>query len=248
MRIAIFSDVHANIEALRTIFAHIDAQNVDALACLGDIVGYGSDPQACTTLIRERARWTVLGNHDAAVAGRMNYDYYFSSAREALNFHRELLDEENLQWLKELPMVIREQGMQFTHARPDKPEAYEYMFNDEHARLLLEAYDTLEKTNFIGHSHLTEAYRIEPGAEQPTERVTAPQIEIDSGDARYVITVGSVGQPRDNDPRACYVVYDTDEQVVEFFRLTYDVRAAAKRIWAEDRLSAEFAKRLYLGV
>lgn len=248
MRIAIFSDVHANIDALRTVFAHIDAQSVDALACLGDIVGYGSDPQACATMIRERARWTVLGNHDAAVGGRMNYDYYFSSAREALDLHRELLDEESLKWLSELPMTLREPGIQFTHGRPDNPDAYEYMFNDEHARLLLAAYDTLEKANFIGHSHLTEAYRLEPGAENETQRVTAPQIEIDPGDARYVITVGSVGQPRDNDPRACYVIYDTDAQVVEFFRLNYDVRAAAQRIWDQERLSAEFAKRLYLGV
>lgn len=247
MRIAIFSDVHANIDALRAVLSHIEAQRVDALACLGDIVGYGAAPQDCTTLIRELTRWTVLGNHDAAVSGRMNYDYYFSAAREALNLHREQLDDENLQWLADLPMTHRENGLQFTHGRTDDPDAFEYMFNDAHAEQLLAAYDRLETANFIGHSHLTEVYRFERGADNEIQRVTAPRIDIDP-DARYVITVGSVGQPRDNDPRACYVIYDTDAQYVEYFRVSYDVRSAAKRIWGEDRLSAEFAKRLYLGV
>lgn len=247
MRIAIFSDVHANIDALDVVFAHIDAQNVDALACLGDIVGYGGAPQECATRIRERARWTVLGNHDAAVGGRMNYDYYYSAARDALDLHRSQLDEENLKWLSELPMGYREPGMQLTHGRPDVPDSYEYMFNDEHAQLLLDAYDTLENTNFIGHSHLTEAYRLERGADEEAQRVTGSKITIDP-DARYVITVGSVGQPRDHDPRACYVIYDTDAREVEFFRLSYDVQRAAKRIWEQEGLSAEFAKRLYLGI
>lgn len=249
MRIAIFSDVHANIDALETVLGHIDAQNVDALACLGDIVGYGGAPQECTTIIRERARWTVLGNHDAAVGGRMKYDYYYSAARDALDLHRELLDEENLRWLSELPMRVLEPdlGLQLTHGRPDVPDAYEYMFNDEHAQALLDAYDSLQHVNFIGHSHLTEAYRLAPESDEPIQRVTGMQIEIDP-DARYVITVGSVGQPRDHDPRACYVIYDTDARRVEFFRLSYDVTAAAKRIWEQERLSAEFAKRLYLGI
>lgn len=247
MRIAIFSDVHANIEALEATLAHIETQHVDTMACLGDVVGYGGAPQACSTLVRAHARWTVLGNHDAAVAERMNYDYYYSSARDALDLHRSQLDEENLQWLKTLPWQYRQPGMLLTHGRPDQPKAFEYMFNTSHAQILLEAYDTLEHVNFIGHSHLTHAYRLERGGAQETKDVSGALIRLDK-EAKYVITVGSVGQPRDHDPRACYVIYDQSAGTVEYFRIRYDVRAAAMRIWSQDRLSPEFAKRLYLGV
>lgn len=247
LRIAIFSDVHANVDALGAVLAQIREQNVNVMACLGDVVGYGGDPQTCCTLVRTHARWTVLGNHDAAVAERMNYDYYYSSAREALDLHRSQIDATNLQWLKGLPWQYREPGLLLTHGRPDQPEAFEYMFNTNHARALLEVYDTLEHVNFIGHSHLTHAYRLQLGVEQDIKDVSGSRIQIDP-DAKYVITVGSVGQPRDHDPRACYVIYDTEARTVEFFRVNYDVRAAAMRIWSQERLSPEFAKRLYLGV
>lgn len=247
MRIAIISDVHANIDALRAVFAQIDTQGVDLLACLGDVVGYGGDPQSSCTLIRERAAWTVLGNHDAAVAERMNYDYYYSSARDALDLHRTQLDEENLHWLKNIPWTVRTDGMQLSHGRPDAPEAFEYMFNQTHTQALLEAYEGLEAVNFIGHSHLTHAYRFERGAEAEAQDVSGRVIHLDP-DAKYVITVGSVGQPRDHDPRACYVIYDREAATVEYFRVRYDVRAAAMRIWNQEGLSPEFAKRLYLGV
>ena len=247
MRIAIFSDVHANVHALQSVLAHIEHQNVDVMACLGDVVGYGSTPQATCTLVRQSARWTVLGNHDAAVAERMNYDYYYSSARNALDLHRSQLDDANLQWLKDLPWQHREPGLLLTHGRPDAPEAFEYMFNTNHALALLAVYDKLEKGNFIGHSHLTHAYRLKPGADEETKDVSGRLIHIED-DAKYVITVGSVGQPRDNDPRSCYVIYDRDAKTVEYFRVPYDVRSAATSIWSEERLSPEFAKRLYLGV
>lgn len=247
LRIAIFSDVHANVHALRAVLAHIQEQGVDAMACLGDVVGYGGAPQETCTLVRQAARWTVLGNHDAAVAERMNYDYYYSSARDALDLHRSQLDEENLLWLKHLPWQYREPGLLLTHGRPDAPEAFEYMFNNNHALALLAVYDTLEQVNFIGHSHLTHAYRLKPGADEETKDVSSALITIED-DAKYVITVGSVGQPRDNDPRSCYVIYDREMKTVEFFRVPYDVRGAAMKIWSEERLSPEFAKRLYLGV
>ena len=245
LRIAIFSDVHANIDALATSLALMRDQKVDTYACLGDVVGYGGDPDACCTLVREIAEWTVIGNHDAAVAQRMEYEYYYSSARDALNLHREMLSEENLTWLQSLPMIVWTPEFAFCHGRPDKPEAFEYMFNDGHAQALMDVYSELAPVTFIGHSHLTRAYRLE--APDQIRDVSGRQIHLDAN-AKYVITVGSIGQPRDHDPRACFVVYDTETRTVDFFRTPYDVRAAALRIWTNDRLSPEFAKRLYLGV
>lgn len=245
MRIAIFSDVHGNIDALEATLAVIQKQGVDAYACLGDMVGYGGDPDACCSRVREVADWTVLGNHDAAVAQRMDYEYYYSSARDALNLHREMLSAENLNWLLGLPMVVRTPQFALCHGRPDRPESFEYMFNDSHARALLEAYDELAQVTFIGHSHLTRAYRLQ--APNDFRDASSRKIHLDD-DAKYVITVGSVGQPRDHDPRACFVIFDTETRYVDFFRVPYDVRAAALRIWTNDRLSPEFAKRLYLGV
>lgn len=247
MRIAIFSDVHANADALRSVLSTLESLQIDHYACLGDIVGYGGDPETCCTLVRGIATWTVLGNHDAAVARRMNYDYYYSSARDALDQHRQELSEPNLQWLKDLPWTVREHDFLFSHGRPDNPQAFEYMFNENHAKALLDSYSSLAPVNFIGHSHLTRAYRLQQGGEREIIDVSSSKITLDEG-ARYVITVGSVGQPRDHDPRACCVVYDTDERTVTFHRVRYDVRAAAMKIWANDKLSPEFAKRLYLGV
>lgn len=247
MRLAIFSDVHANVDALRAVLAALSSQQIDHYACLGDVVGYGGDPDACCTLVREVAAWTVVGNHDAAVAQRMNYDYYYSSARDALDQHREELSEPNLTWLKALPWTVREHDFLLSHGRPDNPQAFEYMFNENHAKILLDAYTSLAPVNFIGHSHLTRSYRLQQGGDREIVDVSSTKIHLDEG-ARYVITVGSVGQPRDHDPRACYVVYDTDARTVEFFRVPYDVRAAALKIWSNSRLSPEFAKRLYLGV
>lgn len=245
VRIAIFSDIHANIDALNATIDVMRDHEVDAYACLGDVVGYGGDPNACCTIVRELAEWTVMGNHDAAVAQKMEYEYYYTSARDALNLHREMLSTENLDWLRALPMFVRTPEFALCHGRPDKPDSFEYMFNDNHARSLLEVYDELAPVTFIGHSHLTRAYRLQGGTE--FRDVSSRQIFLDR-DAKYVITVGSVGQPRDHDPRACFVIFNTKTRYVDFFRVPYDVRSAALRIWSNDRLSPEFAKRLYLGV
>lgn len=247
MRIALISDIHGNIDALDTVLAHIGEQQVDEIACLGDIVGYGGAPKLCCQKVRQHCTRTVLGNHDAAVAGLASYDFYHSAAREALDYHRELLDDEDLDWLKSLPYRIREPGLQLTHGRPDVRDDFAYMFDDQHAIALLQAYDQLEAVNFIGHSHLTAVYRLNPHESPGYERADALHIDLRS-DSKYVITVGSVGQPRDNDARACYVIYDDHAYTVDFFRLDYNVRAAALRIWEQDRLAATFAKRLYLGV
>ena len=247
MRIGIFSDIHANVDALRVVIDGLAQGDIDQFVCLGDVVGYGASPDECCSLVRPLVRHCVLGNHDAAVAQRMDYEYYYSAARNALDYHRSLLTADNLAWLQELPRVVYEDDRCYSHGSPVNPEAFDYVFHEGHARDLLAHYEDLARITFIGHSHLTRSFRLNPDDEVDVEDVSAEEITLDET-SRYIVTVGSVGQPRDHDARACYVVYDTDAGTVRFHRVGYDVRNAARRIYERDQLSPEFAKRLYLGI
>ncbi len=243
MRIGIFSDVHANIEALTAVLESFRSERIDRLVCLGDVVGYGASPNECCDLIREVAAFTILGNHDAAVAGRMDYSYYYDAARNALDLHSRQLSPENLEWLKSLPYEVREEHATFCHGSPLNLEEFEYIFSVEQAARCLEIWEQLGIATFIGHSHLCKSFAL---SRDDVYEVVAPKFSI-RPDHRYIISVGSVGQPRDYDNRASYTIYDTDEKVFEFKRVAYDIEAAAQKIFATD-LERNFGNRLFLGV
>lgn len=245
MKIGIFSDIHSNFEALTTVLEHYEENPCEFYACLGDVVGYGADPDICCKLVKEHARHTVLGNHDAAVSGRMNYAYYYDAARNALDWHAELLSTEHIDWLNELTYFERleELDIAFCHGSPINYKEFDYVFSIEQANQLLPHYDELAHVTFIGHSHLTKSFALAP---EGAEDVTGPEIELDE-DRKYIVTVGSVGQPRDYDNRACCTIYDTDEQKVTYARLEYDIEKAAKKIF-ESKLASNFGKRLFLGI
>jgi diadenosine tetraphosphatase ApaH/serine/threonine PP2A family protein phosphatase len=243
MRIAIFSDVHANIEALAAVFDAYKTERIDKFVCIGDVVGYGASPNECCDLIRTKAAYTILGNHDAAVAGRMDYSYYYDAARAALDMHAKLLTPENMTWLRGLPYEVRESDVHFCHGSPVNLEEFEYIFSVEQAARCLEIWDQLGTVTFIGHSHLCKSFAL---TREDVFEVVATKFAI-RPDHRYIISVGSVGQPRDYDNRASYTIYDTDERVFEFKRVTYDIDAAAAKIFATD-LERNFGNRLFLGV
>ncbi len=243
MRIAIFSDVHANIEALAAVFEAYKTERIDKYVCIGDVVGYGASPNECCDLIRTRAAYTILGNHDAAVAGRMDYSYYYDAARAALDMHARQLSPENMTWLRGLPYEVRENEVHFCHGSPINLEEFEYIFSVEQAARCLEIWDQLATVTFIGHSHLCKSFAL---TREDVFEVVATKFAI-RPDHRYIISVGSVGQPRDYDNRASYTIYDTDERVFEFKRVAYDIDAAAAKIFATD-LERNFGNRLFLGV
>jgi predicted phosphodiesterase len=244
MRYAIFSDVHGNIEALEAVLGRFeDLGSIDAYYCLGDIVGYGAEPEACCTRIRELADVTLLGNHDAAVAGRMDYSYYYDAAREALDWCRERLSPENMTWLKGLPYTHRLGDVELSHGSPFRPEEYDYIFALEQAQELIHQKADLAKVTFIGHSHLTKVFAIN---EETALDVVAPRFRL-KPEFRYVITVGSVGQPRDYDPRACAGVFDTETKQFEYVRVDYDIDAQRKKI-IDAGLAHNFGTRLLLGI
>jgi diadenosine tetraphosphatase ApaH/serine/threonine PP2A family protein phosphatase len=244
MRIGILSDIHSNLEALTRALAALERHRPDRLVCLGDVVGYGASVNECCELVRKVSAVTLLGNHDAAVAGRMDYSFYYDAARHALDWTAARIAPEHLEWLRTLPYAHRLDGVQFTHGNPVNPEAYEYVFAVEQARELVPHFETLADVNFIGHSHLCKTFALSPAGD--VSEVVATRFGLRRG-YKYVVSVGSIGQPRDCDNRACFVVYDSDSRVVEYHRVPYDIEGAAQKIFDAD-LALNFGKRLFLGV
>ncbi len=243
MRLGVFSDVHSNLEALEAVIKDYKDQEVDQHICLGDVVGYGSNPNECCELVRDLASVVVLGNHDAAVAGRMEYNYYYDAARHALDWSAEQMTPQNMEWLKNLPYIHQIDDMCFSHGNPEIPEDFEYVFTLDQAAEMLSRLDNLAQINFIGHSHLTKSFALSPGE---VNEVVARRFGLRKH-RKYIITDGSVGQPRDYDNRACYTVFDTETRIFEYHRVEYDVEKAAKKIIDAD-LAVNFGKRLFIGV
>jgi len=244
MRYALFSDVHGNIEALEAILGRFrELGGIDRWICLGDVVGYGAEPDACCSRIREVADVTLLGNHDAAVSGRMDYSYYYDAAREALDWCRDQLSPENLRWLETLPYTHREGDVEFSHGSPHRPEDYDYVFCAEQAHDVLLAKSDLARVTFIGHSHLTRVFAV---TDDEALDVVATRFTL-KDDFHYIVTVGSVGQPRDYDPRACAAIYDSDKRAFEYVRVDYDVESQRQKI-IDAGLAQNFGTRLLLGI
>jgi len=243
MLIGIITDIHANRHALETVLEILDAEGIDFLACLGDIVGYGGEPDICCSIVRERANVTVVGNHDAAVAGRMEYGYYRESAREALDTHRAQLSPENLAWLKSIPYEARHDDILFCHGMPPHTADFEYLFALEQMGTLVEAYDAQARVTFVGHSHLCKSFDYDADG---AREILRTRFDLEP-ERKYIISAGSVGQPRDYDARTCFGLYDTDQQHFRYMRLEYDIEGAARSI-VESNLSPAFGRRLFLGV
>jgi diadenosine tetraphosphatase ApaH/serine/threonine PP2A family protein phosphatase len=243
VRIAIISDIHSNIEALTEVLKVIERSRVDRVVSLGDVVGYGASPNPCCDLVRTHAEVTLLGNHDAAVSGRMDYSFYYDAARHALDWSASVVSEENHAWLRSLPFTYRIGEVGFSHGSPIEPRAYEYIFALEQARELSPYTADLPEVTFIGHSHLCKAFALGNGE---VSDVVSAKFGVKKG-YKYIISVGSVGQPRDYDNRACFVIYDTASRTVEYVRVEYDIQASAQRIFDAD-LALNFGKRLFLGV
>jgi predicted phosphodiesterase len=245
MRIGIFSDIHANIEAMSAVMEAYASEQIDIYYCLGDVVGYGGSPNECSDLVRDIAEVTILGNHDAAVAGRMDYSYYYEAAREALDWHASELTSENMQWLKELPYKHRleDLGVDLCHGSPVRLEEFEYIFAPDQAAECLPIWNDLGHITLIGHSHLCKVFALRPGE---VEELPPEDFILQEG-TKYIVSVGSVGQPRDYDNRASYTVYDSDTKTFLFKRIEYDIEGAAARIF-EARLERNFGQRLFIGV
>jgi predicted phosphodiesterase len=245
MRYGIFSDTHANLEALSAVLQAYRSENIDTYFCLGDTVGYGGSPNECADIVRELAKVTILGNHDAAVSGRMDYSYYYEAARQALDIHASMVSDENMAWLKQLPYqhLVEESDVLLCHGSPVRIEEFEYIFHPDQARECLPIYDKLGHITLIGHSHLCKVFVL---TRTGVEEISATDFQLEP-DKKYIVSVGSVGQPRDFDNRASYTMYDSDTKTFSFRRIEYDIELAAEKV-LRARLEKNFAHRLYIGV
>ncbi|MCK6457737.1 MAG: metallophosphatase family protein [Phycisphaerae bacterium] len=251
MKFAIISDIHSNAEALTAVLADIDRRGLERIVCLGDVVGYGASPRECLDLVMQRTVVSLCGNHDHAVFYEpANFN---AAAEKACYWTRQVLEEEpdvsarNRRWrfLGQLPVRYEIEDMLFVHGSPRKP-INEYLFPDDvytNPHKLLANFERMDKmTCFVGHTHVPGVFVDDPYFEPPYEMDHGVYT---IGEEKTIINVGSVGQPRDRDPRAAYVVVDDDR--VEFIRLEYDIEAAANKIRSSECLDDFLGARLFEG-
>ena len=232
MRIAVISDIHANLDALQQVIRHIDGLAIDQVHCLGDIVGYGPFPNECIDLIRAKCSHVVMGNHDSGVIGKTALDLFNKPGKKAIRWSQKRLTQDNLDYLKNLPLLITTDELTLVHASLPDPGGWAYVLSMKEALSVLGACSTT--ICFIGHTHIPAVI----GEDQSTNTFRRG--------GRYVINVGSVGQPRDGNPKAAFGLLDTNAWTYDSIRVDYDVQKTAEAI-GEAGLPLILARRLFLG-
>ena len=239
MRILVISDIHANYTALEAVLK--DAGAVDETWCLGDMVGYGPDPNAVVEEIRDIANLTcILGNHDMAAIGKMPLEAFNGDARRSLEYHQKVLSASSMGFMRSLSANVKVCGeATLAHGSPRDP-LWEYILNTLTARLNFDSFDT--PWCFVGHSHIQCLFALD----EDTDRVTVNQSKVDETIdlcPKMILNPGSVGQPRDRDPRLSFGILEEDELTFEIVRLPYDNKRASEKILLEG-LPASLAYRL----
>jgi diadenosine tetraphosphatase ApaH/serine/threonine PP2A family protein phosphatase len=241
MRIAIIADVHSNLAALEVVLSDAAQRQADELWCLGDIVGYGPEPRECLALVRERARLCLAGNHDLGAAGAIGLDEFNPYAAEANRWTGQVLTDEERAHLAALPAMLVHEEFTLAHGSPREP-VWEYVLSSAGAAASFRHFET--RYCLVGHSHVPfTCPEAEAGAPSPLYQAQE-DVDVTLGRGRMIINPGSVGQPRDGDPRASYAIFDTARQAVHHHRVVYDVEATQRKMRAAglpeylaDRLS-----------
>ena len=240
MLIAVIGDIHGNYHALKAVLAGIDERGVDKLLCVGDVVGYGAHPVECLNVVRERAALLVAGNHDWAVAEKISTDYFNADAGDSIAWTRDRLPAEDVRYLGGLPLVVfEEEDVALVHSSPYAPGDFDYIQTIYDARL---AFNSLKKrVCFVGHSHVPIVFF----NSDPIHYFLESQFKLPPS-GKVIVNVGSVGQPRDLNPKAGYAIYDTEAERVFMHRVDYDVAGASRAI-KDAGLPATNAFRLRVG-
>ncbi len=245
MKFAIIADIHANLEAFQVVLNDIKEQKCTHYACVGDVVGYGPNPKECMKIVRDIGMPCVKGNHDEYCSIDEQLDGFNPHAAEAVNWTRQQLSEVERQWLRDLKYIRMVTSFSMVHATLDGPQRWGYVFD----KLAAAASFTYQNTGvcFFGHTHVPVAFIKDTGAGggAVVRGGTYSKFKVDSS-KKYFVNVGSVGQPRDNNPKAAYVVYDVDEGTIELRRLDYDIAAVQKKI-LDAGLPPRLAERLAYG-
>lgn len=240
MRFVLLADIHGNFDALQAVLAEVERYHADATFCLGDIVGYGAEPERCMAEVRERRIPCIAGNHDFAAAGTTELSFFNAEAKESVLWTRSQLSAEELRFLADLPLVRDEAVFALAHGSFVAPESFEYVLNALDAAVSLERMK--KPCGFVAHTHVPGAFVLEGNLISVRQEET---FRVPDGSAA-LINVGSVGQPRDTNPMAAYALFDTESRSVDIRRVAYNVDSAAQKILAAG-LPPINAYRLYLG-
>ena len=242
MRYAVISDIHGKVHALEAVLKDIERQVPDHIFCLGDLVGYGAFPGECIALVKESCSVILKGNHDAAAGAGGSLDGYFEDARLSLEWTRERLSEAEREFLQALPLTHAGEITSYVHASLHEPAEWDYLDTEEALDLHFERQES--DLCFAGHTHLPA---IIGGAELACANLSWNVPLPLPRDQKILINPGAVGQPRDEDPRACYAIFDEAQRIVTYRRVRYEVRRAQNGIRA-IKMPTFLADRLENGV
>ncbi len=246
MRIGILGDVHANLEALRAVVRALQGECVDAWVQVGDLVGYGPQPSECIDLVRELGCSVCLGNHDAAAVGMLDVSYFNQFARDAILWTRDRLRPEDVDYLRGLPLVVKKDAFTVVHGSLDHPEEFGYVISPTEAAASLAHQETF--ACFVGHSHVPAVHQqLAPGSRAIESTYQCEEDVSLARAVRVLMNVGSVGQPRDEDPRAAYGLMDLEARTACVRRVAYDIEGVQRKIRAAG-LPAMLANRLSMGI
>jgi diadenosine tetraphosphatase ApaH/serine/threonine PP2A family protein phosphatase len=240
LRYGILGDIHSNLSALDAVVDALTAARVERWLCLGDVVGYGAQPKECLDKIRAISPSLIAGNHDWAVSGRLSLEFFNPAAAAAIQWTKKALPRADREWLGTLPLVLIEGEITLAHSTVHDPEVFDYLQTPYDAHLSFRAMTT--STAFVGHSHVPITFF----DGNPILYSVEERIDLDERGSRTISNVGSVGQPRDEDPRAAYGVYDDETRILEVHRVAYDVEATVARI-RDAGLPPLLGERLRLG-
>jgi predicted phosphodiesterase len=241
MRYGIFADIHSNLEALERVLDAYKDESIDQYLCLGDVVGYAANPMECIEKIESLATVTIAGNHDWAAVNLFSVDYFNPVARQALFWTRRNLDDKSKSFLESLKLTYKNEALTLVHGTLDKPQDFNYMTDGYVAE---ETFRLLE-TNicFIGHTHMAGIFAKDKNNHILYREDNKLEIVAEN---KYIINVGSVGQPRDGNPAAVYCVYDTEKKEIQIKRIDYNIETARKKI-IDTGLPEFLGHRLFLG-
>ena len=241
MRYIIFSDLHSNLEALNQFQKEIETIGYDKLVCLGDIVGYGADPNPCVEWVRKNANLAIAGNHDWGAVEKTDISYFNSYAYESCLWTRKELTVENKKFLKLLPLDHEEDGIYWVHASPYEPQAWHYVTSKSKGKRNFNSFEA--PVCFVGHSHIP--FILEKTSDGKVNGCVSDIWNIEPG-KRYIFNGGSLGQPRDGNPNPSFMIYDSGDKILKIRRFEYDLNSAQEKI-RMNGLPHYLAERLLLG-
>ncbi len=247
MRIAVVADVHGNLEALNVVLDDLKKSSPDTVISLGDVVGYGANPQECCELLMEIVNVNIMGNHDAAVMGVLDTEYFNDEARYAVQWTKDQLSSASISWLGSSPHTFSDNNMLFSHGSPVNPRDFDYVVSTGDIEAVFYTFKDIHSLFFVGHSHRRfSASKSLSGNDYYPVGDISDVIKINKK-RQYLFSVGSIGQPRDMDSTTSYGMLDTDKRIYSVKRLNYDIRTASEKI-IKAGLPRWLAYRLMIGV